>query len=146
MPSYLDRYGEGHDERARRIKRAAAAILIVVVIAGGLYLRLVNNRQKSQVKQFVALLQKRDYTGAYRMWGCTEAKPCPAYDFNKFLEDWGPKSKYAQIASFDITKSKACGSGVIVTVDFSENREERFWVEDRDLTLGYSPWQVCPSR
>jgi hypothetical protein len=62
------------------------------------------------------------------------------------MADWGPKSKYAQIASFDITKSRACGSGVIVTVDLGQNREERFWVETADMTIGYSPWTVCPAR
>ena len=56
------------------------------------------------------------------------------------------ESKYAQIASFDIAKSKACGSGVIVTVDLGQNREERFWVEGSEMTIGYSPWQVCPAR
>jgi hypothetical protein len=62
------------------------------------------------------------------------------------MEDWGPQSKYAQIASFNITKSKACGSGVIVTVDLGQNREDRFWVETSEMTIGYSPWSVCPAR
>ena len=146
MPSYLDRYGEGYEQRAKRTKRIIAAILIVVVGGAGLYLSLRNHRQKAQVSQFVELLQKRDYTAAYRLWGCTEIKPCPDYTFQKFMEDWGPQSKYAQIASFGIARSKACGSGVIVTVDMDRNREERFWVEDRDLTIGFSPWQVCPAR
>ena len=87
-----------------------------------------------------------DYNSAYRLWGCTETKPCPDYPFNKFMDDWGPKSKYAQIASFKIAKSRACGSGVIVTLDLGQNREERLWVETADMTIGYSPWTVCPAR
>ena len=60
------------------------------------------------------------------------------------MEDWGPQSKYAEIASFSIARNKACGSGVIVTVDLGQDREERLWVEGSDMTIGYSPWSVCP--
>lgn len=146
MAGYLDHYGEGHDKRAKRNKLIMIVVLLVVFGGGGLYLGLRNYRQKSKVKQFVELLQKRDYTGAYGLWGCTESKPCPDYPINKFMEDWGPKSANAQIASFDVTKSRSCGSGVIVTVDLGQNREERFWVENKDMTIGYSPWSVCPAR
>jgi hypothetical protein len=146
MAGYLDHYGEGDEQRAKRIKTLLAAVLILLLGACGLYLALRNYRQKAQVSQFVELLQKSDYTGAYRLWGCTDAKPCPDYPFNKFMEDWGPKSRYAQIASFHIAKSRACGSGVIVTVELGQNREERLWVENADMSIGYSPWTVCPSR
>jgi hypothetical protein len=146
MPGYLDRYGEGHEQRAKRTRLVVAAVLILIVVAGGLYFGLRNHRQKAQVSQFVELLQRHDYTTAYRLWGCTETKPCPDYAFNKFMEDWGPQSKYAQIQSFQVARSRACGSGVIVTVDFGQNREERLWVEGSELTIGYSPWSACPAR
>ena len=146
MAGYLDRYGEGHEQRAKRKKLILSLVLGVVVLSAGLYAGLHNHRQKAQVGQFVALLQKHDYSAAYRLWGCSETKPCQEYEFKKFMEDWGPQSKYAQIASFDIARSKSCGSGVIVTVDLGQNREERFWVERSEMTIGYSPWQVCPAR
>src|SRR5881628_1980626 len=146
MAGYLERYGEGLEQRARRKRRIIAAILIVIVGGGGLYLFLRNYRQKAQVKQFVELLQKQDYPGSYRLWGCSETTPCPDYPFNKFMEDWGPQSRYAQIDSFQITRSRACGSGVIVSVDLGHNRVERFWVEGSEMTIGFSPWPVCPAR
>jgi hypothetical protein len=146
MPGYLDHYGEGHEQRARRTRRIVAAVLILIVGGGGLYLFLRNYSQKSKVKQFVELLQNHDYSGSYRLWGCTETKPCPEYAFTKFMEDWGPQSRYAQIESFQITRSRACGSGVIVSVDFGQNRQERFWVEGSEMTIGFSPWPVCPPR
>jgi len=146
MPGYLDRYGEGHEQRARRNRIIIIVVISVIVGGGGLYLGLRNFRQKSKIKQFVELLQKKDYADAYRMWGCTDSKPCPEYPYDKFLEDWGPKSSNAQIASFEITKSRSCGSGVIVTVDFGQKREERFWVEGSEMTIGFSPWSVCPAR
>jgi hypothetical protein len=145
MAGYLDRYGEGYEQRSKRRRLIIATVIGVVVVSATLYFGLRNHRQKAQVRRFVELLQKHDYQAAYRLWGCTEAKPCPEYPFNKFTEDWGPQSKYAQIASFDIAKSKACGSGVIVTVDMGQNHEERLWVEGSELTIGYSPWSVCPA-
>ena len=146
MAGYLDRYGEGHEQRAKRRKLILAVVLSLIVLSSALYFGLRNRPQKTQVSHFVELLQKHDYQAAYRLWGCTETKPCPEYNFDKFMEDWGPKSKYAQIASYGISKSKACGSGVIVTVDLGQNREERLWVEGSELTIGYSPWSVCPAR
>jgi hypothetical protein len=146
MAGYLDHYGEGHEQRAKRKKLIVVVALSVLIVSAGLYFGLRNYRQKAQIKQFVELLQKHDYPAAYRMWGCTESKPCPDYSFDKFMEDWGPRSKYAQVAAFHIAKSKSCGSGVMVTVDFDQNREERLWVEGSDMTIGYSPWSVCPPR
>jgi hypothetical protein len=146
MSGYLDHYGEGHEQRAKRTKVLVAIGLIVLIGAVAGYLALRNHRQKAQVGKFIELLQKQDYAGAYRLWGCTEAKACPDYPFNRFLEDWGPQSKNARIDSYSISKSRACGSGVIVTVDLGQGREERFWVETSEMTIGYSPWTVCPAR
>lgn len=146
MSGYLDRYGEGHEQRAKRTRLIVAAVLIVVLGGGGLYIGFRNYRQKARVKQFVQLLQTHDYSGAYRLWGCTEAQPCKDYPFNKFMEDWGPQSPHAQIPSFQITKTKACGTGVIVNAELGPNRPERFWVEGSEMTIGYSPWSVCPPR
>jgi hypothetical protein len=146
MSAFLDHYGEGYEKSHKRKKLIAAIVLVVVVGGGTLYFALRNYRQKAKVTQFFELLQKQDYADAYKLWGCTDSKPCPDYPFNKFMEDWGPKSANAQIASFHISKSRACGSGVIVTVDLGGNREERFWVESSEMTIGFSPWSVCPAR
>jgi hypothetical protein len=146
MPGYLDHYGAGEEQRNRLIKRILISAFAVIVISGGLYLGFRNFRQKSKVKDFIALLQKQDYRAAYAMWGCTDVNPCPDYRFEKFLEDWGPESPNARISSYEISRSRACGSGVIVTLALGPGREERLWVEGPQMTLGYSPWQVCPPR
>jgi hypothetical protein len=146
MPGYLDHYGEGHEQRAKRTRYIVIALAAIILIGGGLYFGLRNYRQKARVDEFVGLLQKGDYAAAYRLWGCTESKPCPDYAFPKFMEDWGPQGKNAQIASYKISKSRACGSGVIVTVDFNGGQQERFWVEGEEMIIGFSPWQVCPPR
>src|SRR5580704_12608990 len=146
MAGYLDHYGEGYEKRAKRKKLIAAIVLIVAIGSGGLYFGLRNFRQKAKVTQFIELLQKQDYAAAYKLWGCTDSKPCVDYPYTKFMEDWGPKSANAQIASFHITKSRSCGSGVIVLADLGQNREERFWVEGPEMTVGFSPWPACPQR
>ena len=145
MAGYLDRYGEGHEQRAKRNKLIIIVVVAIILGGGGLYFGFRNYRQKSRIKEFVALLQKHNYTSAYSLWGCTETKPCKDYAYNRFLSDWGPQSPNAQIASFEITKARACGSGVIVNVDFGK-REERLWVEGSEMIIGYSPWSVCPER
>lgn len=146
MPGYLDHYGEG-DARREKIWKRAFLVALVVVIAGlAAFFGLRNYRQKARVGEFATLIQKKDYPGAYRLWGCTETTPCRDYSYAKFLEDWGPASKYADVASYSISRSRSCGTGVIVTVDFGSNREEKFWVEGPELTIGYSPWPVCPPR
>ena len=60
------------------------------------------------------------------------------------MEDWGPKSARADVGAYHIKKSRSCGSGVIVTVDFGKNQQEKLWVERDDLTIGFSPWPGCP--
>ena len=60
MSGYLDHYGEGFEQRAKRTKLIVAIVLIALFGGGGIYLALRNYRQKAQVKQFVELLQKGD--------------------------------------------------------------------------------------
>ena len=145
MAGYLDHYGEGDERREKRTKRIVLIAVAAVVLAGTLYFGLRNYRQKAKVTQFAEFLQKQDYKAAYSLWGCTDEKPCKDYVFEKFLEDWGPKGRFAQVSPFRISKSRACGSGVIVTTEMA-GREERFWVEGSEMTIGFSPWPVCPPR
>jgi hypothetical protein len=144
MPGYLAQYGEGEEQREKVIRWIVVSVLLVSVTGGILYFFLKNYKQESQARTFFSLLEKQDYQGAYTVWGCTEATPCRDYAFNTFMEDWGPKSSRADISSYSIRKSRSCGSGVILTVDFGKNQQEKLWVERRDLTIGFSPWPGCP--
>jgi hypothetical protein len=79
------------------------------------------------------------------MWGCTDSKPCRDYPFTDFMRDWtGPYS--GNPVNYRITKSRSCGSGVILTVEVGKSEPEKLWVQRNDLTLGYSPWPGCPQR
>lgn len=157
MAGYLAHYGAGEEQRERRIRRL---LVIGLILAGvlGLYLltfhtpileryirvvqKLKNRKEEKQVQLCLDLLAKGDYKGAYALWGCTDAKPCRDYTFQNFMEDWGPKGTPTSVEQFHITRSRACGSGVILTVD-AGSKEEKLWVEKEDLTIGYSPYPGC---
>ncbi len=144
MPGYLDQYGAGEEERERIIRRVIVSVLVVSLAGGVLYFLFKNYKQESQAKVFFRQLEQHNYQAAYRTWGCTETTPCRDYPYATFMKDWGPGSERADVSSYRIRKSRACGSGVILTVDFGKNKEEKLWVEKQDLTIGFSPWPGCP--
>jgi len=159
MGGYLANYGAGEEQRERRTRwlLIAAGILLVLVGLYWLtfdtpilerYIRIVqelkNHREEKQTDLFLDLLRRGDYKGAYALWGCTDARPCRDYSFQNFMEDWGPKSSRIDTGSLHITKSRSCGSGVILTIDSARNQEDKLWVEQTDLTIGFSPWPGCP--
>jgi len=143
MAGYLDQYGAGDERRIRIFKTIAIAVAAIILVGGPLYFIFHNYRQEQQVKKFFALLAAHDYKSAYALWGCTDSKPCSAYPMSSFLEDWGPEK--ADPINVRIARSRSCGSGVILTVDFDKNREEKLWVQRDDLTIGFSPLPGCPA-
>jgi|SRR6185437_1254446 hypothetical protein len=143
MAGYLDQYGAGDERRAKIFKSIAIAVAVLVFVGGPLFFIFHNYRQERQVKQFFNLLAAHDYKGAYALWGCTDAKPCTGYSMQAFMDDWGPQK--ADPSNMSITRSRSCGSGVILTVHFGKDREEKLWVQRDDLTIGFSPLPGCPA-
>lgn len=150
MPSYLEAYGAAEENRARRVRLikncsiAAACVLVVGLILYGIF---KNYSEEQQAKSFVALLQSHDYPQAYAMWGCTEAQPCPNYPFNKFMDDWGPKSPHADQSTARIGVSQSCGSGVVIRLDYNGSEEPvPLWIERSSKIVSFSPWPECPGR
>ena len=144
MPGYLDQYGAGEERREKVIKTLAIALVVLLVAGGTLWFIFHNYRQERQAKQFFELLAAHDYSSAYALWVKTEQDK-RGYPMESFLQDWGPKSQHADIASARIVKSRSCGSGVILTVDFGGKQQEKLWVERDDLTIGFSPLPGCPA-
>ena len=144
MAAYLANYGAGEEQREKMIRRLIITAIVLLVVGGILYFFLKNFREEREARKFFELLEKHDYQTAYAMWGCTEAKPCRDYSFQNFMDDWGPKSPHKNPGSYHIKKSRSCGSGVILTVDFDSGQEDKLWVERGDLTIGFSPWPGCP--
>src|SRR5260370_623199 len=116
MSSYLEDYGASEERRAKRtrlIKLGFISTISVVFVALIFYGVFKNHSEQQQAKAFVASLIAQDYQGAYRMFGCTDTSPCRDYPFNKFLDDWGPKSTHADESSAHIGLSQSCGSAVV---------------------------------
>jgi hypothetical protein len=143
MSGYLEGYGVGEEKRERRLKRAALAAGLVLVAAGGFYFFFRNYRETRRAEQFFDLLRRRDYAGAYALWGCTESSPCRDYSMQKFLEDWGPASDHADLSRLQITHVRGCSSGVIVEANFGGGLIEFLWVDRKTRNLGFAPFPVC---
>jgi hypothetical protein len=144
MPGYLDQYGAGVDRRIRIIKTAVISALAALVAAALLTFIFYNYRQEQQAKRFFDRLAARDYQGAYSFWVRTE-QDRKGYPLDAFLRDWGPESGHADVSGYRIAKSRSCGSGVILTVNFDKGSEEKLWVQRDGLTIGFSPMPGCPA-
>lgn len=142
MAGYLDRYGAGEERREKIVKKALLALLAAAIAGGILFFIFHNFRQEGRVKDFFAKLAAHDYKGAYALWGCTDAHPCGGYSFDTFMQDWGPTK--GDPTKYKITRSKSCGSGVILNVDFG-NEQQILWVERHDLSMSFSPFPGCPN-
>jgi hypothetical protein len=149
MSSYLEAYGSIEEQKAKRgtLVRRGILLLILLLAVGGLGYALFHNyREEAQVKGFLADLRKPDYQAAYGLWGCTDATPCRDYSFEKFMDDWGPKSGHADASSGHIGLSQSCGTGVILRVDYNGAAAVPLWVERGTRVVSYAPWPECPGR
>lgn len=150
MAGYLEAYGEAEEQRATRIrliKNGSIALAAVLIVGLILYAVFKNHGEESQAKTFVSLLQSRNYQGAYQLWGCSEAHPCPNYPMDKFLDDWGPKSTHADPSTAHIALSQSCGSGVLIRLDYKNSQEPvALYVERGSKVISYAPWAECPGR
>jgi len=162
MAGYLDQYGTGDERREKRNKIlliTGACVLLLLflwffffvwdkteVLRAEPLARLAqilrNHRQESRVKNFFELLQQRDYKAAYALWSCTDEHPCKDYAFAEFMKDWGPAGPRGA-ARYTIPRSRSCGSGVIVTVEFGQSQEDALWVQRSDLAIGFAPFPIC---
>ncbi len=144
MAGYLDQYGAGEERRIRIIKTLVISVVTLAILGGIAFFVFHNYRQERQVKRFMELLEAHDYKGAYSLWVRTESDR-RGYPLDKFMEDWGPQSPHANVSNYRISKSRSCGSGVILTVDFGPSQQEKLWVQRNDLTIGFSPLPGCPA-
>jgi len=154
MSSYLEAYGASEELRARRIRwiKTTSIVVVCVLIVGlTLYGLLKNRSEEQQAKLFAQLLSQNDYSGAYRLWGCTDNTPCPNYPFGKFMDDWGPKSPHADESAAEIGLSQSCGSGmgsgVVIRLDYKGSEQPvTLWVDSSTKVISFAPWEECPGR
>ena len=149
MSGYLEAYGAAEEKRAHKVKLLkiiSISLLSALIIGLILYGIFKNFSEEQRLKSFIALLQHKDYQGAYRLWGCTETTPCPNYTFDKFMEDWGPRSDHADHSSASIGLSQSCGTGVILRIDYKNADPMAVWVERESKIISFAPWPECPGR
>lgn len=141
MAGYLDNYGAGDERREKTIKIMVISLAALLVVGGTAYFFLKNFRQERQARTFFDHLARQDYKAAYALWGCTDDKPCREYPMPDFMKDWGPQ---AGKTAGRVSKSRSCGTGVILTVQYPDKPEDKLWVERGNLVMGFSPWPGCP--
>jgi hypothetical protein len=141
MAGYLEQYGVADARRNKVIRRIVISGAVVAVCAVVLFYTLRTYPAKRHVHAFLADLARHDYKTAYRDWGC--AQGCPDYTMNQFMEDWGPKSTFANASAAHISSAEFCNAGVIVTVAPPAGRAVPLWYDRNNGSLGFSPWDYC---
>lgn len=151
MGSFLETYGAEEAQRARRarvVKWSIVGVLAAALLAFILYDEFKDYTQEQIARQFLTLLRSRDYQDAYRMFGCTEATPCPYYAYPKFLEDWGPQSQFGDASKASLGLTQSCGNGVLIQITNPGRQPTMLIVERGTGQISFAPsdWPECPGR
>jgi hypothetical protein len=144
MSSYLQSYGAGEERRDRIIKWTVIGFISVALLSWFSYLFFHDYFETRTVKQFLAEVNSGNYQAAYRDWGCTEATPCPNYDYKRFLEDWGPGKRAA--SPWKVDSVDGCRAFVTVNVTAKGAEEQSLGVERGTKTVMYAPASECQER
>jgi hypothetical protein len=143
MSAYLQSYGAGEEERNRRIKWLVLGLIGVVIVGIAAYFYFQDFTEERLTTQFLKDLNAQQFEDAYHVWGCSDAKPCRDYSYQKFLEDWGPdKGK----GDWKIKGVDGCPTGVIVAVAATGTERTSLWVERDGGSLSFSPWDECQGK
>jgi hypothetical protein len=128
-------YGAGEERRARVIKIIVVSVLALTVIAGTVYFFFHNYRQEQQVKQYMKLLEARDYQGSRNLWTGSDSDSA-RYPMSDFMRDWGPP---VDVSGYAILDSESCDKSVIVDVDAGHAGDRKVWVDRASLSMSFPP-------
>jgi hypothetical protein len=146
MADYLADYGVKDQKREKRNKLIVFTVIGSVIVAGLVWYFARTFSEERTAKRFVALLESKDYKGAYAMWGCTDQTPCRDYKFERFLEDWGPKSPYSNPGDISFTLAETCGNSVWVTLKTPKTEELGISVDPDTKFISFTPAARCPGQ
>ena len=146
MAGYLDTYGVAEERRRRLIKKILAWGLPIIVVSVASYFYFRTWSEERVVKQFLSALERQDFQGGYKLWGCTQDTPCPGYPPNKFTADWGPSTPYSRASEAKIDTVDFCDNGVVVSILFPSAEPVSLWVDRASDHLSFAPWKRCPGR
>jgi hypothetical protein len=144
MAGYLASYGAGDEQRNRRVKRMVIWGVAILVVGTAGYFFFRNWQQERTVKQFFSLLQQQRYQDAYAMFGCTQEHPCKYYSPEKFNEDWGPSSPYANPGGIKIQHEDTCGNGVVFDIELPGTPAQGLFVNRETNELSFAEGPRCP--
>ena len=143
---YLEDYYSVSGARREEFLKALVLILVVSVLLGGIfYFFFKNYFEEHRVSSFLTALQKEDYERAYGFWGCSVENPCRDYNYEDFLEDWGPASHLGRVNSFRLGRSAEVGTGVIIEINVNGKAQPELWVEKDSKLVGFSPYRFRKS-
>jgi hypothetical protein len=144
MGTYLQQYGVEEARRNRIIKIILISAVAVVVLAVLGYVVLHNYSEKRVAKQFLSEINAGQYQKAYETWGCTAQHPCSNYDYQRFLEDWGPAKK--KTGTWNIAETDSCRTFLTVNVQAPGTELQSLAVQRSDKSLGFAPAPECQER
>ncbi|HEX4773149.1 MAG TPA: hypothetical protein VH351_20110 [Bryobacteraceae bacterium] len=142
MGSYLQTYGIDDARRSRTIKGVLLGVLALLIAVAIAYLFFHNFPERRKVKRFLAEVNAHDYKAAYQEWGCTSDSPCPNYDFQRFMNDWGTKTG----GSWKVASTDSCATFLTVNVQAPGSELESLAVQRKDASLGFAPAPECQER
>ena len=117
MAGILDEGYGVKDSRKERIRRRAVLGTLAVVLAGTfLYFYFRTWPQERVMQQFLAALERKDFQGAYKMFGCSQDAPCPNYEPERFNRDFGPDTPYWHGAAAQVLNVDYCDDVVVFNV------------------------------
>ena len=146
MPELFSDFGVKDSKREKRNKQIVFAVIGLAVFGGLFYYFARTFTEERAVSRFVSLLSSQDYKGAYAMWGCTDQTPCRDYKFERFMEDWGPKSSYGQPGEIDKVLAEPCGNAVWVTLKTPKTEELGLAVDGETRLISFTPAARCPGK
>ena len=149
MGGFLGAYEDQAERQYRRswlLKRIILGVLVVGIAGATAYYTFRTHDEEQVVKQFLDDLQQQRYQEAYKLWGCTPDTPCKYYPPDKFTEDWGPSSHYANAAAFKVDHVDFCDDGVVFDLTYPKSDDVGLWVQRSTNVLGFAPWPRCPGR
>ncbi len=135
MAGFLEGYGAGEERRAHIIKITVVSVLALTVIAGTVYFFFYNYRQEQRVRQFMQLIEARDYQDAYTLWTGSDSARA-RYPMSDFMRDWGPP---VDVRGYAILDSESCDKSVIVDVDAGHAGDLKVWLDRASLSMSFPP-------
>ncbi len=141
MGAYLQNYGAGEDRRNSIIKRIVLISLAIIVVACTLFFILHNYPEKQLVKHFLTEVNDKQYKNAYKTWNCAASGTCRDYDYQRFVQDWGPSKNISspwKIASVD-----GCTAFVTINVQAGGAELQSLSVNRGSNGIGYAPSPEC---